>query len=165
MSVTATSHAALAAEDARAALSRCPSVWTWLGVTGADAAAKAAAALPLIYLQDAGEDRPERYLLVTVTPRPPEKVAADLIHRVFEVNAECVTSQPTDAADAQEDFRFGLNLDEVGKEWMDQHEDGLLDFELVEVPAANVPLRDDELSDRSGDLLNQIGALLECWGD
>ncbi|HEX3132637.1 MAG TPA: hypothetical protein VHX44_03530 [Planctomycetota bacterium] len=165
MTVTAISHAALAKADACAALSRCPSVQTWLAVAGADAAAKAAAALPLIFLQDAGDQIPARYLIVTVTPRPPEKVAADVIHRMFDVVVECVTSQPSGAATAQEDFLFGLNLDEVGKEWMDQHEDGLLDFELVDVPAANVPLRDEDISDRAGDLLNQITATLECWGE
>ena len=165
MSVTATSHAALAAEDARAALSRCPSVWTWLGVTGVDDAAKTAAALPLIYLQDAGTDLPRRYLLVTVTPRPPERLAGDLVHRVFDVVVQCTTTAPAAAVDAEEDFTFGLNLDEVGKEWMDQHEDGLLDFELTTLPVANVPLRDDDLSDRSGDLLQEISAQLESWGE
>lgn len=165
MTVAAISHAALAAEDARAALSRCPSVQTWLAVAGADAAAKAAAALLLIFLQDAGELIPARYLLVTVAPRPPIKVAADLIHRSFDVNVQCATSQPSGADTAQEDFRFGLNLDEVGKEWMDQHEDGLLSFELVDVPAANTPIRDEDLSDRAGDLLNEITATLESWGE
>ncbi len=165
MTVTATSHAALAKVDACAALSRCPSVQTWLHATGADAAAKAAAALPLVFLQDAGDQIPDRYLIVTVAPRPSEKVAADLIHRVFDVTVECVTSQPSGADSAQDDFVFGLNLDEVGKEWMDQHEDGLLAFELVDVPAANVPMRDEDLGDRAGDLLNQITATLECWGE
>lgn len=161
----ATSHAALAAQDARSALSRCPSVWLWLNVVGADDAAKAAAALLLIYLQDAGEDLPTRYIVITVVPRPPEKVAADLIHRAFDVSCECCTTQPSGASTAQEDFLFGLNLDEVGKEWMDQHEDGLLAFELVDVPVAGVPLRENDLSDRSGDLLNAVNATLESWGE
>ena len=106
-----------------------------------------------------------RDLIVTIAPRPSEKVAADLIHRVFDVTVECVTSQPSGADSAQDDFLFGLNLDEVGKEWMDQHEDGLLAFELVDVPAANVPMRDEDLGDRAGDLLNQITATLESWGE
>ena len=165
MPVTAISHAALAAEDARSALSRCVSVQTWLAVVGANAAAKAAAALPLIYLQDAGDDLPARYLLITVTPRPPQKTADDLTHRTFDIAVDCVTAQPDAATDAQQDFTFGLNLDEVGVEWMDQHEDGLLDFELTEVPVANVPLRDSDLGDRSGDILQQISAQLDSWGE
>lgn len=161
---TATSHDALAWEDIRAALSRCASVQTWLGVTGADEAAKAAAAAALIFLKDAGDELPRRYLLVTVIPATPVRIADDLVQRVFDFSVECAT-EPNDGNEPQDDFVQGHNLGEVGKELMDQHEDGLLDFELVTVPVVADPIREMDDSDRAGDIITLITGQLESWGE
>lgn len=160
----ATSHDALAWEDARAALSRCASVQAWLAITAGDAAAKAAAAAALIFLKDADDELPDRYLLVSLSPRPPERPAADLVKRSWDINVECVT-QPDADTDAQDDFVKGHNLGEVGVELMDQHEDGLLDFEMVDVPVCADPFRDDDTSDRAGDIITLVTFQLESWGE
>lgn len=162
--VTASSHDALAWEDAQAALSRCASVQTWLTVSGADATAKAAAAAALTFLKDAGDSVPDRYLLVSISPRPPVRQAADLVQRVWDIGVECVTKPIADTV-AQDDFVQGHNLGEVGLEILEQHEDGLLDFELVEVPVCADPQRDDESSDRAGDIIQLITFQLESWGE
>lgn len=161
---TATSHDALAWEDARAALSRCASVHAWLNITTGDDAAKAAAAAALSFLKDAGDELPTRYLLLTVVPQPPIRHAADLVQRVYDITVECCT-RPADGDDAQDDFVKGHNLGEVGVELMDQHEDGLLDFELVDVPVVSDPQRDAEDGDRPGDILALITMQLQSWGE
>lgn len=162
---TATSHDALAWEDARAALSRCESVQTWLAVSGADATAKAAAAAALIFLKDAGDTLPERYLLVTVSPQKPVNVADGAKQRVYDITVECSTKPEEDDTDPQDDFVKGHNLGEVSVDLWDQHEDGLLDFEMVEIPVCGDPFRADDLSDRAGDILQLITFQLESWGE
>lgn len=161
---TATSHDALAWEDARGALSRSASVQAWLAVAGADAEAKATAAAALTFLKDAGDDLPDRYLLVSVVPRPPVVVASGLVQRVFDIGVECVTKPDADT-EPQDDFVKGHNLGEVGLEILDQHHDGDLAFELVDVPVCADPQRDDESSDRAGDIIQLITFQLESWGD
>lgn len=160
----ATSHDALAWEDARDALSRCASVQSWLAVAGADDAAKATAAAALAFLKDAGDALPTRYLLLTVVPQPPIRHAADLVQRVYDITVECCTRPEVDD-DPQDDFVKGHNLGEVGVELMDQHEDGLLDFELVDVPVVSDPQREQEDSDRHGDILALITMQLQSWGE
>lgn len=163
MTITASALAALAITDACAALSRSPSVQAWLAVAGADAAAKAAAALLLIFKGDTGSSLPARYLVVTCRPRPPERQAADLVRHVFDIHAECCMPQPSGATDSQQDFIAGHNLGDVSKDLVAEHDAGTLDFELVDGAVTDIPYRTDDNNDRRGDILNVIDFALEGW--
>lgn len=163
MPTPATSLAALAALDAKAALSRCASVWAWLGVTGVDDAAKAAAALPLIFIGDADDELPPCYIVLIATPRPGERIAIDTVKRVFSIEAECCATEINPAENAADDLIVGYNLDEVAVELLEQHEDGLLNFELVEVASTAVPYRESQETDRAGSILQLISFELEGW--
>jgi hypothetical protein len=158
----AVSLASLAGLDAIAALSRCASVQTWLGTTVGTAEEKAEAAAALIFHGDAGTNLPERYLVVTVKPLKPVRVAVDLTRYGFDINVEAARP-PADGDESEEDFLVAHNLGEVGKELEAQHQAGDLDFELVDPAGTDQAMREDDNGERPGDLLNVIDFGLEAF--
>jgi len=158
---TPTGLAALAAADARSALSQCAALQVALGVDGAGDPVAAAAAL--IHIGDADDAIVAPYVVLIVKPTPPDFIADDLTLYGYTVEADLALAQDAGSTTGAHDMLFALNVDNVVgqlRALYDDHSSGL-SFDLIAAGTSEA-VRDDDTGAQGGVMMNLVVLNLEC---